>query len=144
MFGIQWNLVLKFIEAKGIKTKNEIIGNSSSWGNHSNSAFNVERGKYSIDSGKTYEQIRESYSKESSTNILLTTGATDRNSALGIYDLAGNVLERTLEYSNLESKPCCMAGGFFSSGGFDFPPTERMYHAVSTAAPGVGFRTALW
>ena len=49
MFGIQWDLVCKFIEEKGGKTQDEIKVDSTSWGNYNNATFNVFKGKYSED-----------------------------------------------------------------------------------------------
>lgn len=48
-------------------------------------------------------------------SILLTTGATKRNSVLNIYDLAGNVWEWTLEKSPKVENPCSFKGGGFST-----------------------------
>ncbi len=99
MFGIQWDLVLKFIETKGAKTKAELKTNSSSWGNYENHSFNVSKGEYSIDNGKTFTKVEGLLEKTNLSQVLFTTGVTNRNSALNIYDLAGNIEEWTLEYT---------------------------------------------
>ena len=51
MFGIQWDLVLKFLELNGDwNTTNDatyyLKSDSSSWGNYRNSTFKLDRGKY--------------------------------------------------------------------------------------------------
>ena len=102
MFGIQWDLVLKFIETKGEKTQAELKTDSSTWGNYNNVSFSLIRGKYLI--GSTWNTTT-TYTKPAS-GILLTTGATTRNSALNIYDLAGNLREWTLEYTIATNPPC--------------------------------------
>ena len=115
MFGIQWDLVLKFIEEKGAKAQEELKTDSSSWGNYSNVSFEVKReqGLYTTSpSTLTSWNITSNYIKPSSA-VLLTTGASDRNCILGIYDLAGNLEEWTLEYSGGGAYPCVSRGGYY-------------------------------
>ncbi len=109
MFGIQWDLVLAYLESKGISVA-DLNEDSGSWGNYSNVAFNITRGKYSTDYGANYTTVNGTYQKPESS-VLLTTGATKRNSKMNIYDLAGNVWEWTLEKSTDTSLPCANRGG---------------------------------
>ncbi len=100
MFGIQWKLVCKFISTMENKTEEQILKDSAEWGNYNNSQFIVSRGKYTTDASVESlwkpASISNTYLKTSSP-VLLTTGITDRNMALNIYDLAGNVGEWLLE-----------------------------------------------
>ena len=100
MFGIQWDLVCKFIESKGAKTIDEITVDSTNWGNYKNATFNIFRGEYSANEGTTYTKVQNLYNKIENQSIILTTGATNRNKVLNIYDFAGNVWEWTLEKSS--------------------------------------------
>ena len=75
MFGIQWDLVMKFIETKNGKTYDELKSNSTTWGNYQNASFNVTKGKYSTDIGKIFTAVSGIYPKPKDTNVLLTTGA---------------------------------------------------------------------
>ncbi len=109
MFGIQWDLILKFIEEKESKTQNELKNDSSMWGNYKESTFDVVRGKYKIN---TWAEINQTYHK-TNTATELTTGATNRNSVCNIYDLAGNMYEWTLEYSGKMTTPCTYRGGCY-------------------------------
>ena len=144
MFGIQWDLVMKFIEEKGTKTQEELKTDSTNWGNYQNAEFIIERGNYSTDYGETYTKVTGSYSKLSSA-VLLTTGATDRNSALGIYDLAGNVSEMTLEYATTSTDgPCADRGGYYNDYGSDLPAYYRSGTNASVAGYALGVRSALW
>lgn len=68
------------------------ITDAKEWGNFSNVNFRFT-GCYSIDHGKTYT-YRENKLK-SQYNMILSTGATERNKSNNIYDLAGNVMEYT-------------------------------------------------
>ena len=114
MFGLQWDLVLAFMHNKG-NVSNEVLKNDSSEiGNYSNSEFIMNRGMYLtaqnyVFLSKTWkkynvatENFVDSNSKklkqtESGIGILTTTGASDKNCVMNIYDLAGNVVEWTLE-----------------------------------------------
>ena len=106
MFGIQWDLVCKFLESKGTNpgdTVNTIVDaikiNSQDWGNTWLATFEVFKGKYYDISAKTgWIDVQDKYDKQN--RILFSTGITQRNSMLNIYDFSGNVWEWTLEYSS--------------------------------------------
>ena len=46
---------------------------------------------------ENFQDVVNEYPKEKGKSILLTTGATERNSSKNIYDVAGNVFEWTTE-----------------------------------------------
>ncbi len=146
MFGIQWDLVLKFIEEKGTKTRAELNMDSSSWGNYSNVSFDIKReqGLYTTSPSTVASWNTTSNYTKPSSGVLLTTGATDRNSALGIYDLAGNVYEWTLEYSNGTYNPCASRGGLYNGNGSTYPASNRNSYVTSDAGVVIGFRPVLW
>ena len=156
MFGIQWDLVLKYIETQGEYTKdgtNTLIdqtlikSDSTKWGNYSNAIFTVTNtnAKYSDDSGASYEPVSaEGYPKPSNTSRLLTTGATERNSVAGIYDIAGNVREWTLEKTTNSDYPCSNRGGIYNYLGSYHPASDRGIGATSGSRIFVGFRPALY
>lgn len=81
----QWFYTMKWLSEKGYD-----IENSIEWGNYSNNNF-IFSGYYSIDYGKTYHYGNNV--KKQTYNMILSTGATDRNKSNNIYDLAGNVSE---------------------------------------------------
>lgn len=56
-----------------------------------NAIFDITKGKYSIDNGVNYTDVIGIYTRTASTKVLLTTGVSERNKALNIYDLAGNI-----------------------------------------------------
>ena len=113
MFGIQWDLVLKHIENKNGKTQAELKNNSTTWGNYKDATFEITKGKYSTNYGFTFTEVKGTYTKVGG-NVLLTTGTTERNSVLNIYDLAGNEFEWTLEKSTNTSIPSVSRGGYFN------------------------------
>lgn len=155
IFGIQWDLVLKFIENKGESTKDEtdelinqtlIKLDSTKWGNCSNSIFNITNidAKYSANNGASYTAVPSKGYQKTNSSILLTTGATDRNEIAGIYDFAGNVDEWTLEKTTNNNVPCNARGGNYTLNGYEYPSSCygdcRISHSLGT----VGFRVALY
>ncbi len=149
MFGIQWDLVLKFIETKGGKTQTELKIDSTSWGNYSNATFNFTRGKYL--SERTWNTTTN-YTKSTNTEVFLTTGIITRNSALNIYDLTGNVYQWTLERYSLGGKPCAYRGGSYRQIGSKYPAFKRTSYNTTAGTSYItgynsndlGARTALW
>ena len=99
MFGIQWNLILKYLEINGVPMP-DLIEDSSSWGNYYDAEFEISTGEYSNDFGKNFNVVNETYKKSASASVLITTGTAERNSKMNIYDLVGNLNEWTLERSN--------------------------------------------
>ena len=123
MFGVQWDLVLKYLETKGT-SQVDLKTDSTSWGNYYNNAWNItnSNSKYAIydDKLENFDWTSGAYGiKDSDTIVLLSTGASDDFSKQGIYDLAGNVSEFTLEHANLISRalvecPCVVRGGIYN------------------------------
>ncbi|MCI8383698.1 MAG: formylglycine-generating enzyme family protein [Clostridia bacterium] len=147
LFGIQWDLTLKFIEEKGAKTQAELKINSESWGNCKDATFEITRGLYTTTPTTvgSWNQASESsrYTKPV-LGVLLTTGATDRNSILGIYDLAGNVWEWTLEYTSNTSYLCANRGGGYCDDGSRYTVSYRNYSNTILSSYDTGMRVALW
>ena len=143
MFGIQWDLVLKHIENKQGKTQSELKNDSTTWGNYSNATFEITKGKYSTDYGETFTEVNGTYTK-TEDSVLLTTGATERNSVLNIYDLAGNEYEWTLEKSVDTRAPNIYRGGFYNFFGSSYPASNRNTSSTSRSNDEISFRTALW
>ncbi len=144
MFGIQWDLVCKFIETNTTQNRSDILKNSTSWGNYKNQTFSIIKGRYTNDPAlaNLWETINlnEIYTKPLNNAILLTTGVTNRNSVLNLYDLAGNVGEWTLEKS--ETGEAVYRGGDFESD-----EIEQAIAMRKTSAEGnknIGFRIALY
>ena len=149
MFGVQWDLVMKYLETKGT-AQADLKTNSTSWGNYQNNAWNITNVnlKYAECNTSTYEvkpwTTATEKSKTSSEDILLSTGADDSFSKMGIYDLAGNVFEWTLEYTSNTDLPCAYRGGVCVSLGSEYPAGSRYLYYTTDLLAGVGFRLALY
>ena len=144
MFGIQWDLVLKHIETKQGKTQTELKSDSTTWGNYYNATFEITKGKYSENKGSTFTPVEGKYTKPANSLVLLTTGETERNSVLNIYDLAGNEWEWTLEKNTNTDTPSVYRGGSYNYSGSYSPASHRFTDNTSSSDDAVSFRPALW
>ena len=151
MFGIQWDLVCKFLEESGVKS-NLINEDSTTWGNYSNVQIKLKKGKYTVWNPSTFLMsdwytIDNIYVKPSSgddSNVLLTTGNSEVNKKMNIYDFAGNTWEWTLEYSNLVDTPTINRGGQFNAAGNSRPASTKSPHtSIGNGATG-SFRFAMY
>ena len=142
LFGVQWDLTLKYLETKGTRQA-DLKTNSTSWGNYYNNAWNITNAnlKYSTDHGENWTTATEK-SNISKNGILLSTGADDSFSKMGIYDLAGNEWEWTLEYNSNPYNPCTHRGGRCYFSGSDRPADSRDSYFSTTETPV--FRLALY
>ena len=148
MFGVQWDLVLKYLETKGT-AQADLKTDSTSWGNYSNNLWNItnENSKYAIlnTSNYTLDWTSGAYGvKGSSKEILLSTGASETFSKQGIYDLAGNVWEWTLEYTASSSFPCATRGGVYDYNGSNYPAAYRNDNGTAYCNIYIGFRLSLY
>ncbi len=145
MFGVQWDLMCKFIEKNSNLKVEDINADSKSWGNYSNISFDIVKGEYSINNERTYTKVKEYYRKPESTKVLLTTGVTKRNSILNIYDIAGNMWEWTLEPDTVTpTLSCCMRGGGCNNDSGSYPASSRWNTSNSASYDNSGFRTTLF
>ena len=147
MFGVQWDLVLKYIETKKEATvtdiKTKLNSNSISIGNYNNNQWNITNAnaKYSTNSGNTFNA--RPYSKTSGVSVLLTTGADTSFSLMNIYDIAGNVWEWTREFYPTYDL-CVVRGGSYYSNGSTYPAKYRYEYYTSRSNNDRGFRLVLW
>ena len=151
MFGLQWDLVLAYLETKGV-SESELKTNSDLWGNYRNIEFTVTEGnKYAIVSNFNlgeWNDVPVNYLKPifdtNGNGVLLSTGATERNRKMNIYDLAGNVWELTLEKNTSTNYPCVFRGGYYFGSGSGNPVSYRGSNSSSNSDSSVGFRPSLY
>ena len=151
-FGIQWDLVQKYIEAKAVAQgtaigtiQSQLINNSTSWGNYRSSIYNIvsNSAQYSTNNGS--EWLQAPYNKTSAGSTLLTTGANTAFGKQNILDLAGNVWEWTLENSNISSQPCVIRGGSYeSSASSELSVNSRSNNTTTQTYWSIGFRITIF
>ena len=156
LFGIQRDLVCKFLEESTDLKTDDISLNSSSWGNYSDSSLLLYKGKYNINPGsststwKEYTVNTENYviNKQTSSNEsfgqLLTTGASKMTNKMNIYDFAGNQWEWTLEKTDDTSNPCVPRGGSWGNSSSVATASFRSTNSITSRGTSIGFRVALY
>lgn len=87
IWGCLWDATLEWLVESGNKTYYEIAVDSSSWGNCSNTKIT-----YTNQNGQTV----------TSSGGIIPTGSSETTKANNIYDLVGNVCDRTLEVTHLK------------------------------------------
>ena len=110
IWGNQWDRTLMWLIETGNKTKEQIANDSTSWGNYYNATF-----EYVNSSGST--------ATKNKINTRIPTGSTEYTKANNIYDLAGNVLDWTMEVNSTFGKVC--RGGDFNFDGSSYPADKR-------------------
>ena len=163
MFGAQWDLVLAFMSkdtAKIIST-DDLTSNSKKIGNYMDSTFQLSQtGKYATISNGTLsstwnpsttattnfvDSSRNKIAQSSYGNgVLVTTGTSEKNKVMNIYDIAGNVWEWTLEKTPNTVSPCARRGGHFSNTGSFNPATYRSNGSTGSSDDVTGFRVSLF
>ena len=138
IWGNQWDRTLMWLmecnakdETTG-KSKEEVISDSTSWGNYYNATF-----QYTNSSGVTATKY-----ENSSTRI--PTGSTEYTKANNIYDLAGNVADWTMEADSTYFR-VMRGGNSYYGDGDDIPAVYRNGSGPSVG-DGIyfGFRAALY
>ena len=151
MFGIQWDLVEKYIETKAVAQgtaigtiQSQLKTNSTSWGNYNSTLYDIVNDKvqYSTNNGSSW--LPSPCNKSASGNTLLTTGAMSIFGKQNILDLAGNVWEWTLEYSGQESIPCSIRGGSYESSSAENNANCRNNGNTAFAYYSIGFRVTIY
>ena len=152
MFGIQWDLVLRFLSNKRVDTS-LLNDNSETWGNYKleypleQSTVHGYKGIYE-NNKLTWSEIESGYTHNGTERIALSTGATERNKKKNIYDIAGNMYEWTLEHATYvyrgTSYPCAFRGGAYGVSGGVRPASIRDGSTTSNSGCGIGLRVSLY
>ena len=103
---------------------------------------------YTANSFKDYTEDTSGYVEDKVKlpykEVLLTTGATERNCKMNIYDIAGNEYEWTLEKSTNAKLPCTYRGGYYGTYGSEFPASSRRFNRATISNYDYSFRPALY
>ena len=153
MFGIQWDLVCRYLEGKGGLSESDINQDSSSWGNYSNAKIeNITSGKYAILDTNTWNlgewtKITSAFTKSDSgdnNSILLGTGISEYTKKMNIYNFASNEAEWTLEKTSDSDYPCAYRGGSYVDTGSSTPASDRDHYGTTSDDNIIGFRATLY
>ena len=163
MFGVQWDLVLAFMskDTAKITSTDVLTKNSTTIGNYSDSTFQLSQtGQYAVSSNysvsstwnpsttATTNFVDSSKNKlaqsSDGSGILVTTGTSEKNKVMNIYDVAGNANEWTLENTSNPDLPCARRGGYFYDTGSGYPAAYRNSVSTGRSYPDVGFRVSLF
>ena len=164
MFGVQWDLVLAFMskDTAKITSTDVLTKNSTTIGNYCDSTFDLNRGKYAqhrqlgnewknsdsalgsiVVSNETTGKMKKKEQSTYSNSILITTGGTEQSKVMNIYDIAGNVLEWTLEKTTITG-PCAGRGGVYDDSGSSRPAANRYGPTTDYSDYNAGFRVSLF
>ena len=132
IWGNQWDRTMMWLmedETTG-KSKEEVISDSTSWGNYYNATFT-----YTNSSGVTA-------TKNENSRTRIPTGSTEYTNANNIYDLAGNVREWTMEAYSTNSR--VSRGGYYFDNGTSYPARYRVNGTTNYSYDYYGCRAALY
>lgn len=149
IFGIQWDLVLKYIETKyaeqndSLDIKSKLTVDGTTTGNYYNNLWNIMNSnvKYLNSDGISFSVCP--YKKEIAESVLLTTGADKSFSLMNIFDIAGNVWEFVLENYN-DDRLCVYRGGSYFDKVQSIYAKSRADGSLATSSSIIGFRIGLW
>ena len=160
MYDIQYNLACKFLEVKSEElTKANIAENSDSWGNYNSCDMKLDRGKYMMHDRETGEdsdwlnytensEVVENMIKQKGKEALTTTGASNKNKILNIYDFTGNVFCYTLgNYQNgdlgSDNFPVIRGGSFGQDGSY-MAASWNSWGDINDREIEIGFRNSIY
>ena len=162
MFGVQWDLILAFMHNKGNIADSVLTSGSVTIGNYRDSEFQLSQtGKYALYSSYSLsstwnpsttatesfvDSSRNKIAQSSNGNgILVTTGTSEQNKVMNIYDIAGNVWEYTLEKIPGPHGFCARRSGYYSATGSDSPASYRSVGGPNSGSDyNSGFRVSIF
>ena len=141
MFGVQWDMVLKYLENKATWSGNTasyyLTSDSSSWGVYLGTSLtttiaNAKEFTLMTNSWKNVvNNTRSSYGGP----VLSSTGSLVGTDKRNIFDLAGNELEWTLEHVTSDpNRPCSIRGGVFGATGSSNPASFRFSYNTTVSS----------
>lgn len=150
VYGVQWDATLQWwLDTNAV----ESVANSTSYGNHkdhvinSSSELNEASRVFDYESNSNGSYVSKDdetivYPKTSETKWILSTGALKAGKIKNLYDMAGNVMEWTMEAYSNKGRVC--RGGEAGNVGYNVPVAYRMWGGPNAASVLYGFRCSLY
>lgn len=145
MFGLQWDLVMKYLENQGI-SQETLKTDSTQSGNYLNNTYTITNNKAKYNQASTgwlnYEGMFE---KNADVEVLVGSGANSGFCMQNIYDLAGNLSEWTynISYDSSISSYVGTCGGNYMTAGDTVTASSCGSYNTKTGLKNIGFRVAL-
>ena len=160
MYDIQYNLACKFLEVKSDElTVADIAEDSEKWGNYYGHDMKLNRGKYAIYDSENYmlgewkdytenSEAVENSIKKNEEKAMITTGASEENRILNIYDFTGNVFCYTLgNYQNGSPGSYLfpvIRGGYYGDYGTYMAASWNSWSSIEDRYEDIGFRNCIY
>ena len=146
LFGLQWDLTLKFLQENAGLSLSDITDDSTKWGNFANTNLTINRGQYQVDNWESINWMSANNGSALTKSIpsiwKLTTGASNSTQKLNIFDIAGNVAEWTLE--SYSSNNVVSRGGDGYNQDSKHTAKNYAYYSASDANNYTGFRATIY
>ena len=149
-YGVQWDTVLQWwLDTNAVAS----VTNSTAYGNYKghviNSSSDLNDGALVWNyipnrTGSYVSSANVTYPKSSATTWILSTGALKAAKVNNIYDMAGNILEWTME--GVSGNSHIYRGGSSSTASLNVggPVSFRLFNNPNTAYSSYGFRPCLY
>ena len=155
-YGVQWDRTVQWFIDTGVMTEDQVnkTEGSTAFGNYSDHVIAVgdlnKGAKYAVYSSSlnSYQDVvygtdgRSTSTKASGTRWALSTGALKAANINNIYDMAGNIFERTMEGRSADYRAC--RGGSFDDAGSNDPVAIRYNVSPNFTISDYGFRPSLY
>ena len=151
MFGLQWDLVLKYLETKGAIEEEDswLTTDSTPWGNYLNNSYTLTNSKAIYNQSTTGWVTTIPFEKNEDAEVLVSSGANSGFCLQNIYDFAGNLSEWTYNVNEVYEDDGVTKyyvggnGGNYLTNGSDAPANYYGSYNARTGVKHIGFRVSL-
>ena len=144
--GTMWDVMINKLNEKTSCN----LSSGELWGNYSDKAWTITRGRYCETNGSgghgAWQNVSTSYKKAKDSRVIFSTGANSDYEKYHIYDVSGNLWEWTQElaFNNNTDESFMFRGGSFDSIYGLRPASFRAIGIATRTDTMLGFRVALY